>query len=149
MTEQEVLSLAIVGLTALFGFAYRDGVGMAGEETKVRDGGDREPAISFCCPVVWVTVGIVQLPRTLWTYWLSEGRAVSPSYGPLFGRGNATYMLCYSYTELFTCLRIICRETPPPRDYFTPTRKEVDHGAKWIVRCVVPFLTDGNTRSSR
>ena len=46
-------------------------------------------------------------------------------------------MLCYSYTELFTCLRLICGYTPPPPDYLTSTHEEPDQGAKWIVRNVV------------
>jgi len=87
--------------------------------------------------VVWVTVGMVPLPRTLWTYWLSKDKPGSPSYGPLLGRGNPTDMLCCSYTELFACLRIICGHTPPPPDYFTPTPEELDQDAKWIVRGVV------------
>ena len=87
--------------------------------------------------VVWVTVGMVQLPRTLWTYWLSEDKPGSPSCEPLLGRGNPTDMLCYSYTELSACLRVICGYTSPPSDYFTPTHEELDQGAKWIVRSVV------------
>ena len=84
--------------------------------------------------VVWVTVGMVPLPRTLWTYWLSEDKPGSPSCEPLLGRGNPTDMLCYSYTELSACLRVICGYTPPPPDYFTPLPEELDGGAKWIVR---------------
>jgi len=86
--------------------------------------------------VVWVTVGIVQLPRTLWTYWLSKDQPGSPSYGPLLGRGKPTDILCFSYTELFACLRLICGYTPPPPYYFTPRPEELDEGAKWIVRGV-------------
>src|SRR5215472_3109319 len=84
--------------------------------------------------VVWVTVGMVELPRTLWTYWLSEDKPGSPSCEPLLGRGNPTDMLCFSYTELSACLRVICGYTPPPPDYFTPLHEELDGGAKWIVR---------------
>jgi|GEM_PF-896769 len=98
--------------------------------------------------VVWVTVGKVQLPRTLWTYWLSEGMPGGPSYEPLLGRGNPTDMLCYSYTELSTCLRIICGYTPPPPGYFTPTPEELDEGAKWIVRAM-PFTIRSYRRSLR
>ena len=87
--------------------------------------------------VVWVTVGMVQLPRTLWTYWLSEDKPGSPRCEPLLGRGNPTDMLCYSYTELSACLRIICGSTPPSPDYFTPTPEELDEGDKWIVRGMV------------
>ena len=90
--------------------------------------------------VVWVTVGMVQLPRTLWTYWLSKDKPGSPSYGPDLGRGNPTDMLFFSYTELFACLRIICGHTPPPPYYFTPFPQELDEGAKWIVRGVVVRL---------
>src|SRR5262249_43792008 len=84
--------------------------------------------------VVWVTVGMVQLPRTLWTYWLSEDKPGSPSCEPLLGRGNPTDMPCCSYTELSACLRVICGYTPPPPDYFTPLPEELDGGAMWIVR---------------
>ena len=87
--------------------------------------------------VVWVTVEQVQQRPTRWTNWLSEDKPGSPRCGPLFGRGHPTDMLCYSYTELFTCLRLICGYTPPPPDYLTSTHEEPDQGAKWIARNVV------------
>jgi len=83
--------------------------------------------------VVWVTVDKVHQPRTLWTYLLSEDEPASPGSGTIKDREIPTDNLCYSYTELCAWLRTY-GFTPPPQDYFAPTRVELDEGAEWIVR---------------
>lgn len=85
--------------------------------------------------VVWVMVNGVKEPRTQWTYLLSENEPGSPGYGTIHDRGISTDKLCYSYTELSAWLGTY-GFTPPPQDYFTPTRKELDEGIEWIVRPV-------------
>jgi hypothetical protein len=85
--------------------------------------------------VIWVTVDKVLQPRTLWTYLLSEDEPASPDYGTIKDRGISIDKLCYSYTELCAWLRTY-GFTPPPQDYFTPTREELDEGVEWVVRPV-------------
>ena len=70
--------------------------------------------------VVWVTVGMAQLPRTLLTYWLSEDKPGSPSYGLLLGRGNPTDMLCYSYTVISVILLPTLHKLSSPAPLATP-----------------------------
>ena len=86
--------------------------------------------------VVWVTVEQVQQRQSRWTYRLSEDKPCSPLSGTNFHRGFPPYKFCYSYTELSACLRLY-GFTPPPQDYFAPTRQERDAGAGSIVRPVM------------
>ena len=75
----------------------------------------------------------VREPRTQWTYLLSEDEPGSPRFGNSHGREIPIDRFCRSYTELCAWL---CTYglTPPPQDYFAPTRVELDEGAEWIVR---------------
>ena len=86
--------------------------------------------------VVWVTVERVQQRRTWWTYRLSEDKPCSPISGTNLNRGFPPYKFCYSYTELSAWLRLY-GFTPPPPDYFAPTRQELDAGAGAILRPVM------------
>ena len=86
--------------------------------------------------VVWVTVEQVQQRQTRWTYRLSEDKPCSPHSGTSLHRGFPPCKFCYSYFELSAWLRLY-GFTPPPPDYFAPTRQERDAGAGAILRPVM------------
>ncbi|HKC95932.1 MAG TPA: hypothetical protein VKB81_18100 [Nitrospira sp.] len=85
--------------------------------------------------VVWVRVSGVKEPGTQWTYLLSQDDPNSPGYGMIRDRGISSDKLCYSYTALSAWL-LIYGFTPPPQDYFAPSRQELDAGAGSILRRV-------------
>jgi len=84
---------------------------------------------------VWVTVEKVQQRRTRWTYRLDEDKPRSPRSGTNLNQGFLSCKFCFSYLELCAWLRLY-RFTPPPQDYFAPTRQELDEGAESILRPV-------------
>jgi len=86
--------------------------------------------------VVWVTVEQVQQRRTRWTYRLFEDKPCSPLSATNLNREFPPYKFCYSYTEFSAWLRLY-GFTPPPPDYFAPTRQELDAGAGSILRPVM------------
>ena len=86
--------------------------------------------------VVWVTVAGVQQPRTRWTYTLTQDIPGSPNDSPIRDRPLPTDKLCRSYAELFVQLYRY-GFAPPPPDYFTPTREEIDEGIESILRRVI------------
>jgi len=87
--------------------------------------------------VIWVMVIGVKEPQTQWTYRLSADKPCSPSDGTNLDRGFSPCKFCYSYTELSAWLGVY-GFTPPPPDYFAPTRQELDAGAGSILR---PLMT--------
>ena len=90
-------------------------------------------------PVLWVTVEQVQQRQALWTYRLFEDKPGSPRSGTIPNRGFQSYKFCYSYTELCAWL-LMYGFTPPPPDYFAPTRQEQDEGAVSILRPVMTHI---------
>ena len=85
--------------------------------------------------VVWVTVAGVQHSPTRWTYTLTEDNPGSLNDGTSGDRPIPPDMLCSCYLDLFDWL-CLYGFTPPPPDYFAPTREEIDEGFEWIVRPV-------------
>src|SRR5262245_54611099 len=86
--------------------------------------------------VLWVTVAGVRSSRTRWTYTLTEDKPSSPNDGSLRERPLPTDRLCRSYAELRLWL-LTYGWPPPPPDFFTPTREEIDEGIESILRQVM------------
>src|SRR5215472_18224058 len=84
---------------------------------------------------VWVTVAGVQQPRARWTYTLTQDIPGSPNDSPIRDCPPPTDTLCRSYAELCVWLHTYGM-TPPPPDYFAPTREEIDEGIESILRRV-------------